>query len=228
VLYRFISSHAKITSNGLIPGKGEIFMWKWLLSFLGFYRQEEVAETKKKKVAIIVGHEASRKGARLYSGEYEYDYNSRIAKKLLAAYRGPYALKVFHRDHIGMNGVAQQASVWGAEISLELHLNASGIPAARGCEMLVIDKHKTSEDKAIKMMKLLSDTMGVKLRNNNGLKKLKAGDRGYKNLEVCKNAGIPIVLLIEPFFCDFETDESRPFIKHEWKYVQYLIDAINS
>lgn len=203
-------------------------MWKKLLSFLGIYRQEEVAQIKKKKVAIIVGHEASKKGAKLYSGEYEYDYNSRIAKKLLAAYKGSCELKVFTRDHIGITGVAQQAKAWGADMSLELHLNASGLPSARGCEFLVISGHKASEAKGISMAAHLQEYMGVKLRNVNGLKKIKAGDRGYRNLEVCKDAGIKEVILIEPFFCDFETDESRPFIKNEWKYVQYLIDCLQA
>lgn len=199
-------------------------MFKKIMELLGFNQQEEVAS--KKKIAVIVGHEAAKKGAKIYTGEREYDYNSRIADKLLAAYKGNCDIKIFKRDKIGISGVAKQVAEWGAEMSLELHLNASGMASARGAEFLVISGDKDSEVKASSMAQHLQKYMGLKLRHEGGLKKLKRGERGYKNLESCKSAGVKQVILIEPFFCDFKTPESEIFIKHEWKYVQYLIDCL--
>ena len=103
------------------------------------------------KVAVVIGHEKSRKGARLYYGEYEYDYNCEVATKLalkidklVNTVGFPKQVRIFYRDHIGRYGVAEQVGVWGADVVLELHVNASGIKGVEGAEILIINKNTNS------------------------------------------------------------------------------------
>lgn len=187
-----------------------------------------VVQPKRKKIAIVVGHEKIKKGMHLYTGEYEYDWNTKLSQKIKKLYKGPHEIKVYFRDHIGVDGVATQAGGWGAELLLELHLNAAGIPSARGCEALVINTDKPSHEKAKVLVETISQTMGVKIRHKNGLKLLAKGERGYPNLAAYKAAGVACSIIIEPFFADFESDESKFFIKNPDLYADCICRFIDS
>jgi N-acetylmuramoyl-L-alanine amidase len=224
----------------------EGIMWDKILNFFAqFYPEQEVVhkeapkpkyknspapapQVKKKKIAIVVGHEANKMGMKLYTGEYEYQWNKKLSERIKKLYKGPHEIQVYFRDHIGVSGVATQAGGWGAELLIELHLNAAGIPAARGCEALVINTDKPTQVKAKILVEMISQTMGVKIRHQNGLKLLAKGERGYPNLLAYKNAGITNPIIIEPFFADYETDESKFFIKNPDLYADVICRFIDS
>jgi len=91
----------------------------------------------------------------------------------------------------------KDANEKGAVCYFELHFNSSVNPSARGIEVLVA--HNASE-KTIKWASIIASALQsilkTPLRHNNGVKKLKKGERGDNNIAHTK---MPAVL-VEPCF----------------------------
>ena len=175
-----------------------------------------------KRIAIIVGHDARSGGARLYDGRNEYKYNTDVALRVLEKAKAlaldldadfNKAVKIFYRDGVGIKGACRAAAEWGADLSLELHFNAAGVPKARGAEMLVIDGDIETAKKARIILDDLVASFGSKLRHDNGIKWMSRGGRGYNNLKYARSYGITYPMLIEPFFGDYETEESKKYVE---------------
>ena len=180
-----------------------------------------------RRVAVIVGHEAKKEGMTLYTKEGEYSWNKRIAGKLIKAYKGPNEIKLFFRDKVGIEGVAVAVAAWKADTTIELHINASGIETARGCEVLAIDGHAVSVNLAAAIAEKLSKDMSIKKRHGDGVKHLVTNDRGRVALQLCLTKGVRRAVLIEPFFGDFKNDESKVFVENEDMYVECLCGLVD-
>lgn len=202
----------------------------------------EVVPEKKvvyKRIALLVGHDKSAKGAISYPvnnvGIREYDWNSERALEIKEMMDQKYPdkdVRIFYRDGIGRTGAAQMIGKWKADLSLELHFNSIGHEKdAFGSEMLILDKDDLSADIGFSLIEEVSRQFKTKLRGRytnkelkdyRGIKALKKGDRGYENLSVIKDNNVPVRLLIEPFFAGTKTEESKQFMEDPKKYSRVL------
>lgn len=152
------------------------------------------------KVAIIVGHDKKRKGAKLNlnlehnePSVYEYDYNSAVAKQI-EFLRNLYHLDVgiFFRDSVGIYGAYLEAIKTKPDFILELHFNSHKDNRIQGAEILCSKEFEKHPFPA----KLLPRLVGLFGGKNRGIKIPNKGiDRGYGNV----NKPIPY-FLVEPFF----------------------------
>ena len=131
-----------------------------------------------------------------------------------------------------MIGAAKMMSKWNADICLELHFNSIGHEQnAYGSEMLVLKGDDDSAKIGYNFIDELSTQFKTRRRGRYktdesqqlvGVKPVKSGDRGHYNLNKVKKAGIPIRLLMEPFFAGTKTRESEQFIQDPQKYSRVL------
>lgn len=190
-----------------------------------------------RRVALIVGHTAKAQGATNYLGESEYRFNTRIAnavKRHVDIMQSDLHLEVWYRDD-GWAAVQAKAEEFKPSMTVELHFNAAdGI--AYGTEILVYKGASRFEDIvriADEMTDRLADMFSLKERHTfkldddsmaDGVKVMSSG-RGVGNLKYMHQAGVPIVMLIEPVFGDKKQKESEKFFLHEELYVQFLVDS---
>lgn len=181
------------------------------------------------KVALVVGHNKNSMGAKNYLGEYEYQFNHRIAKKVrLKMLDKGNDVAIIKRTPSNYNTEIEQIkydlSRIGAKVSLHLHFNSySG--KAKGCEALVCAGH--GEDIADKFTDILNERFGFKERGMDGVKRLEHGHRGYKMCLALNITGITSVIL-EPTFANFRNNESKIIFESEDKYVDVICELINS
>lgn len=216
----------------------------------GCYPQDSEYKKPAKKdnyerIAIIIGHTKSSKGASLYPVDNvktrEYDWNNLRAKEIkeIIDYQYPHKkVKIFYRDGIGRLGVAKQAGKWNASISLELHFNSIGHEKnAYGSEMLVMEGDDKSALVSADLVDVIVDEFKTKKRHRytlknkrdlRGIKTLKKKDRGYHNLKYLKDNGVQNVMLVEPFFGGTKTHESEPFVNDPLKYSTVLANFLGN
>ena len=138
------------------------------------------------KIALIVGHTISAKGAHSRLLGYEYDWNIDLAIKSGLPYET--------RNMGGLELAMKKLERYDATI--ELHFNsANGI--ANGTETLYATEN--SFELANKVHFAITRVLGLK---NRGVKKLSPQDRGYKNLTMSQKPSV----LIEPGFGDNQID----------------------
>ncbi|WP_373092922.1 N-acetylmuramoyl-L-alanine amidase, partial [Zhongshania sp.] len=144
---------------------------------------------------LIVGHTATAMGAQTLDGKMsEYNYNFLAAQRVGL----PYA----RRDFGGRKGAAKKMGQMGVDVSVELHCNAYN-GKAHGAEILVLAGDYKSRAYAEDMLESYCTRFKKRSR---GVKEIGRGGRGYYNLKYVKDAGVQVVLLIEPFFIDNEDD----------------------
>lgn len=172
-----------------------------------------------KKVAIIVGHEKARAGAKgLPPLEAEYFYNLDIAAVLFERLkeRG-LEPAVFLKDGKSSGEVGAEVGRFAAgcrACCLELHYNAGG---GEGTETLYDKAPPTSKLFASIIQRQLVAALGTR---NRGAKLIGPGDRGHYNLSAVT---IPSCL-VEPAFGDSPTDAAILIHKSD-KYIDALADA---
>lgn len=172
------------------------------------------------KVAVIVGHEKVRPGARLCVEEYvsEYMYNKIVAQHLEGlAKQNNLDLMVIYRDQKGRNGAYREAEKNGADLIIELHFNSAANPEARGCEVICSGKHAWSKfcDHILAEMEAV---FGGPIR---GIKVPRHTDRGWANV----TRPLPYFLL-EPFFGS-NHDQASIALSKTMDYAQGIVRAIN-
>ena len=185
-----------------------------------------------KKVALIIGHNISgkSKGAINYLGEYESEFNYRVAKKVknsLKKYKT--SVRIFTKDHKTHRHIGFEVTEFMPEISLELHFNSFSKPAF-GCEVLALKDDIESQALARLVAANISYSMGIKRRRDQGLYIISKGGRGYNNLNYIKKYQkkyFPKVL-IEPCFANIKTKESEYFFEQEDDYVECLVKVIKT
>lgn len=169
-----------------------------------------------KKVALIVGHGNGDSGAMGWNGVSEFDYNASVASAIEMSLTEK-EVKVFFRGSSGIAGVAKQAVKWGADIVIELHLNAFN-SKAKGCEVLCLEGDLLSGEKAKSFAKLFCEKFNRVKRRDAGVNWISSSDRGGLSLRSLSSTSYAI--LVEPFFIDnkeewIDPKEYASFLK-EW------------
>lgn len=182
--------------------------------------EPKVFMTEYNKIAIVVGHTKKDKGATSYLGIQEYDFNSLVAANVNVVGK---EIKVIFRDKGGLKGAMEEAAKWGADLILELHLNAHS-SVAYGAEILVPEKDQVSFNIAKQMLLDFCNHYGIR---NRGVKIPKGSwtgkkDRGWLNGAYAKMAGVKAYLLIEPCFCNIRTEESKKIMENPEDYAKFL------
>jgi hypothetical protein len=181
------------------------------------------------KVALIVGHTSTSKGARATNGVYEWDYNSHIAEEVKKVLPD---VEVVLRLHCGGSYSAQclttatRCKELGITHAIALHFNSNEKIMAKGCEALTV----SAWDLADKISSALVHDFGIK---NRGVKLLKETDRGYYELRALNDYGIKEAVILEPFFGSY-SDTTEKIIEDETfltpegqrKYIDSLCDFI--
>jgi len=179
---------------------------------------------EKPKVAIIIGHDSKEQGASVYTGSTEYVWNSNVAEIMLQK-ASELDLRVFSRDGIGRQGVADLVGAFAPKLSIELHLNSFQTKAL-GCEVLYHADNPEDKELAQDLANMISDNFKTRLRADKGAKAIDMGDRGHINLLSVLEKGVDHVLLVEPCFANIETSESKAIIENPEKYAEVLLDFI--
>ena len=146
-----------------------------------------------RRIAIVIGHNAKAPGAvRATDGVSEYVWNGRLADEIQNL--DPAHVRVFRRLPAASYGaeirqVYAEVDAWAADVSCELHFNAS-TRAASGTETL----YATSSGKAVamKVQAQMVSALGLKDR---GLLHRATGNGSQALL-----AGKAPAVLVEPYF----------------------------
>ncbi len=155
-----------------------------------------------RKIAIVVGHNASAQGAvRATDGRTEYDWNGELAEQIRAL--NPAQVRVFRREAsrsyaAEIRAVYDAVNAWGADVSAELHFNAA--PGATGTETLCATER--GREVAEPVQRAMVAVLGLRDR---GVKKVGPGDRGHASLV----AGSAPAVLLEPYFGSYVSDATR-------------------
>ncbi len=157
------------------------------------------------KILLTVGHSILKSGActsadgRPYGGVLEYAYNkgiiNRVAEYLQAAGHTADVLICpelqFSRSTEEKDYKLSRANSGGYDLVAELHLNASALHNARGCEVLYVsDAGKTVAQRIQAQLATVFKDRGIQKRS--GLYML--------------NSTKPVAVMLESFFCDSEAD----------------------
>jgi len=163
------------------------------------YKLVEVKEeSKKKKVAFVIGHTSKDKGA--YSNFLkisEWDMFKNFSEGFLQEAGDIF----FHNPNISSYTKRQEetaAKTKDYEIVFELHFNAAS-PSAEGCEALYYDGNEKAKALCNKFCSLMESKMQMK---NRGAKPLVIGENGYGFVFEQK----PTAIILEPFFSSNPSD----------------------
>lgn len=189
----------------------------------------EIQSKTIKRIAFIPGHTAKKPGMRTYNELTEFHFNQRIIDKL---YHSPGNGGIFHfrRQDIpyqkAMKALARQCQEARIDLAIELHINAAGIPEARGCETLI--KHgadRTAQLSSV-IIEKFSQEFDIQRRREykgiKGIKALKPGDRGSSFVYEMEKRGI-MGIVFEPFFGDYRTDDSSQFLDDPEKGIDKMV-----
>jgi len=153
-----------------------------------------------KKIALVVGHRSSSRGAYGNVGISEFYFNKEFVMELMEILKREnfgHTYKVFYRSDAGsgytdrMIDLHSRIDQWGADISIEFHFNAAGNLSVDGHEVLYCSKK--GELLAKNLEYIFTKTLGT---TNRGVKKRTMSERGGGFL--CR--GKSVCLISEPFF----------------------------
>lgn len=161
-------------------------------------------------VTLLVGHSESRRGAKNFKGEHEWEFNSRIARKV-------YEL-LDKRIDVLFKGITPPyekiLEETKPELVIELHFNYFG-GRVTGCEALIINE-KSYPD-ANNLLHLISSRFGLR---NRGVREVTDTDRGFLNLRILEKYSNKCILL-EPCF-----QNDREIFNNEDAYALLLADFL--
>jgi N-acetylmuramoyl-L-alanine amidase len=208
-------------------------MWDWIKAL--FTRREYVTIAPNgiiaKRFALIPGHTKKQYGTETYKDEHEFDWNLDVINMIVKKLDSDKIHIVYRKDltyGAAMTDLAKQCGALDVDVAIEFHLNAAGIPSARGCEMLVSERKKNLV-KARQIIESFSKQFGIKLRHDKGIKKLKDDERGGGFVREIEKVGIEAYLM-EPFFCDYKSSDSEQFIEAggKEKYADFWVNQIRN
>ena len=171
-----------------------------------FLRRRDAGERKTAmKIILTVGHSILKTGSctsadgRPYGGVLEYAYNKNIVNRV-AEYLRSVGHKVdmlicpelqFKKSTEEKTYKLQRVNSGGYDLAVELHLNASALHNARGCETLY------NSEKGKKIAQQIQTRLATVFRNR-GIQKRS----GLYML----NSTTPTTVMLESFFCDSSAD----------------------
>jgi hypothetical protein len=178
-------------------------------------------QVTRQRVAIIVGHTNSARGANTYKiplygrSMSEYEWNCKRAEEIkfhLHQFSSNVAVKIFKRDGRGIKKTYKAAGKWGATVTVELHLNSMGHDSDYlGAEVLVLKNHYKSMVVAEDFLEEFCQKFSFK---NRGVKERGRNDRGFTSVSSSKKyAKAAIGLLLEPTFVGTRTKESARLLE---------------
>ena len=201
---------------------------------------------KATRIAIVVGHSPTSKGAKSYSGVYEFDYNMLVARSLqniLAREDHSKITKIFFRPpghyKTAIKQLAEQVGEWKADFSIELHFNSFRAPAY-GCEVLINVDHPNANELA-KYVDQFTDRLAKQYNLSqrhrysfkdgtvgDGVKVLSYKDKGYWNLRYMQLNGVKNSILVEPMFANIKNKESQQFFGGDGvnNYARFLANEL--
>ncbi len=169
------------------------------------FKDAESANSDKenlKKVAVVIGHNATQKGAFAPNplAISEFPYNTKVAH-LMERVAPEYGLsaKTFERKHVGsyrkeIDTVYRKVKEWGPECAIELHFNSVNSKKPAGSEVLYRSDNTAIRSYAQNVQNEILDTLGVKDRK---VKPTKPNANGGRSLHALNS--VPTIL-VEPFF----------------------------
>lgn len=180
-------------------------------------------------LGIVVGHNEKAQGAVNYLGESEFQFNSRIAKKLQFKLREKGIISNIIFRPVGsysyqVSCTRRDLHNSGCTHSLHLHFNSASSNAL-GCEVLLVDTLSAHDN-------LIADIITDKLnerfnfheRGQDGLRILKQNHNGFRMLKEISDSGLSPVL-VEPCFAHYRNAESALIFEKEDLYVNVLCDS---
>lgn len=183
-------------------------------------------KSRKVRLGIIVGHAEKAPGAKLLGGEYEFQYNTQVARLMESYCRQTVKAVepvVIFRKVPGGRGIRQaykQAEKELCDVVIELHFNAFN-GHVRGTETLC-----TFRNDDIEFAQIIQAAMCKVFErdgDSRGLKKLSRGERAGGNVH-----GFPggANCVVEPFFGDNQEDALLGHEKQD-AHARGLVDAVN-
>ena len=167
-------------------------------------------------VAIINGHSAKKPNAKAYNGTREYFWNDDVQEYIFAKYEGKIKLIQLDRPDWGykraMKWLAQQCHKHKVDVAIELHFDAAGVPKAKGGHFRTMKGNKEALAQAQDFMEGYLGRFNFASQRHNGVKEMKQSDAGYWFCYYMDKYGIA-GMLFEPFFADYKTEESAPFLE---------------
>ena len=182
---------------------------------------------KRRKLAIIVGHEESKQGARVVApiDTTEYLFNKAFAEDNFYPMAREAGLEtvIIYRDKSTISKIGQYVNEWAqgvTTVAIELHLNAFD-GKTQGTETLYDIDPSSSKYLAAIIQKKMADTFS-RVKGNRGIKLLDGPeDRGYVNLTSVK---IPSCI-VEPIFADNEL-EVKLLASLKVPYAKCLVEGV--
>jgi len=185
-----------------------------------------------RRVAIIPGHTPNKWGMRTYNNQREFQLNRRIVDIINAEMipNGKQVFKYLREEgsySSAMRTLAKQLEKDKIDLAIEFHFNAAGVPEARGCEMLI----KHGADKTANYANLMIDGFSTQFdivkrreyKGVRGIKALKKNDRGSTFVFEAEKRGV-MAMLFEPFFGDYQTEDTAQFLDEEDFGVRKMAD----
>lgn len=187
---------------------------------------------KIKRIAIIPGHTARSWGMKTYNNQKEFQWNRKLVDILNEEIHpsGKQVFKYLRQEgsySTAMKILAKQLQQDKIDLAIEFHLNAAGVPEARGCEMLI----KSGADKTAKQAAFLIEGFSLQFdivkrreyKGIRGIKALESNDRGSTFVYEAEKRGV-MAMLFEPFFGDYQTEDSAQFLDEKDFGVRKMAD----
>lgn len=147
------------------------------------------------KAAILVGHRASKPGAKSeYLGKTEFQFNSEIAERLKDVADVYYRPEGSNSDRLMIEKVVAEINQTDYDIVIELHFNSHTNTSANGCECLYYHTNAKGMALANYFVNEVSGRIGIKKRRLIPIDS--TGQRGGTFIVKCAATA----LLVEPFF----------------------------
>jgi N-acetylmuramoyl-L-alanine amidase len=207
-------------------------IFRWLRSLFGGRDREPqfpptepvklpAEKPEKLRVLILPGHQRGA-GARSYQPHIEEsEWNREVVANIEMKYNGKHQLVrgCDWRTEKSYSAYCRRIKKWckanKIDLCIEVHLNAAGVPEARGCEMLVAPKDATAFN-AFTLISMFSVRFKIVPRGIyktfQGVRARTYNHRGGKFLNDLESVGTQ-AMIFEPFFCDYKSRESEQFLE---------------
>jgi len=158
-----------------------------------------------------------------YNNIREFDWNNKLVDAILKEGEVKPIRLIKYLRQSGSYSAANKALVKqmkkdNIHLAIEFHINAAGIPEARGCEMLIKNGADSTAKRAAYIMASFSDAFAILRRRQykgaRGVMGLNSGDRGSGFLFEAEKNGIS-AMIFEPFFGDYKTPDSGQFLSED-------------
>lgn len=162
-----------------------------------------------KKLALLAGHNRSKKGAK-HEGINEFDYTSALIGMIQGYIENRLEdidVKIFYRTDFGdkrmeFDDITQRINEFGPNLTLEFHLNSFATAAAAGTEILIAPNVPVNNGIAPMLQRVVAETLGTK---NRPFKTIRPGESGWPIQSALNNER----LLVELFFLSNPHDRTK-------------------